>query len=67
MKCQHYRDSQILLKPEQVATILCFSPQTVRRLAAQKSIPAFKIGKLWRFDPKEIYEFTKAKEEKLND
>lgn len=33
-----------------MALILKVSPDTVRRLVATGGIPAFRVGRLWRFD-----------------
>ena len=41
--------SQRLLTLEQVADYLNVNKFTVYRLMAQKELPAFKVGKQWRF------------------
>ena len=41
--------SPLVLNPEQVATLLQCHPKTVLRLAQAGKIPAFKLGRLWRF------------------
>jgi excisionase family DNA binding protein len=38
-----------LLTTQQVAEYLCVDKFTIYRLVTQKKIPAFKIGKQWRF------------------
>lgn len=41
------------------AKILNMHPTTVRERASKKEIPAYKIGKYWKFDPKELEFFVK--------
>ena len=38
-----------LLTTQQLAEYLCVDKFTIYRLVTQKKIPAFKIGKQWRF------------------
>jgi len=38
-----------LLTTQQVAEYLCVDKFTIYRLVTQKKMPAFKIGKQWRF------------------
>ena len=39
---------------DEVAAMLGVSSVTVRTLARNGQLPAYRIGKLWRFDPAEI-------------
>ncbi|QDJ13802.1 excisionase [Mergibacter septicus] len=41
------------------AKTLNMHPTTVRERAGKKEIPAYKIGKYWKFDPKELEFFVK--------
>src|SRR5579864_1861922 len=50
-----------LLDSKDVAKLLGFTPAYVDRLAARGDIPAFHIGKLFRFDPDEIAAWIKKK------
>lgn len=43
-----------LMTIEQVAQLLQLQPETVRTMARQGRIPALRIGRLWRFDRKQI-------------
>jgi len=38
----------------EMAAILKKSPWTVRKMARNKEIPAFKVGKDWRFYPSDV-------------
>ena len=38
------------LRPNEIAKILKLHPFTVTRLAREGTIPAFKVGGVWRFD-----------------
>ena len=42
------------LSTEEVATILGRSPQWVRQAANDATIPAEKVGHLWRFNPDDL-------------
>ena len=42
------------LTAEQVAERLNRRVEWVRQAAAAETIPAFKVGSLWRFDPEDI-------------
>ena len=42
---------------EELAKDLRLDPYTVRRLARSGKIPAFKVGRQWRFDVKTIEEW----------
>jgi len=43
-----------LLTPRQVAQVLQVSPQLVRAFCHDGTIPAFKIGALWRVHPDDL-------------
>lgn len=43
-----------LMTIEQVAQFLQLQPETVRAMARQGRIPALRVGRLWRFDRKQI-------------
>ena len=43
-----------LLTIEQVAQFLQLQPETVRSMARHGRIPALRVGRLWRFDRKQI-------------
>ncbi|KAA6209613.1 helix-turn-helix domain-containing protein [Avibacterium paragallinarum] len=47
------------INTEKAAKLLNMHPATVRERAKKKEIPAYKIGKYWRFDPKELEFFVK--------
>ena len=38
------------LTVDEVAAYFGISPATVRRLAASGKLPAYRVGKLWRFE-----------------
>ena len=42
------------LTAEEAAKMLGMNAGMVRKLARDGSIPAYKFGKLWKFDPKEL-------------
>lgn len=44
---------------EEVASSLKLHPYTVRRLAREKKIPAFRVGGQWRFRKDEIDKWSK--------
>lgn len=46
-------------KAEHFIKTLNMHPTTVRERAGKKEIPAYKIGKYWKFDPKELEFFVK--------
>jgi excisionase family DNA binding protein len=45
-----------LIGIKELQELLGISERTIRRLLAERSIPAYKIGQRWRFDPKEVKE-----------
>ena len=44
---------------EEIAKYLKLHPYTIRRLAREKKIPAFRVGGQWRFRKDEIDAWTK--------
>ena len=53
------------LRAEEIAARLGVSPATVRQKAAAGLIPAFKIGKLWRFRADLIEQLIAALEDEF--
>jgi len=45
---------------EEIATYLKLHPYTVRRLAREKKIPAFRAGGQWRFRKDDIDQWSKS-------
>lgn len=45
---------------EEVARYLRIKPETVRMMARAKSLPALKVGKVWRFRAREIKETLRS-------
>ena len=54
-----------IMTAEQVAKYLCLHVMTIRQLARDGEIPAFKVGKLWRFK-KELLEQWIVKQWEMN-
>ena len=52
-----YRRNRDYATTAEVALMLGVSEVSVRTYANKGLIPAYRVGKLWRFDPKEIREF----------
>jgi excisionase family DNA binding protein len=50
---------------EEVATYLRLPQSTVYKLAQDKVLPGFKVGKHWRFRREAILEWIKFKESRL--
>jgi excisionase family DNA binding protein len=48
---------------EEIAKYLKLHPYTIRRLAREKKIPAFRVGGQWRFRKDEIDKWSKNKKE----
>jgi len=46
---------------EEIAKHLKLHPYTIRRLAREKKIPAFRVGGQWRFRKDEIDKWSKNK------
>ena len=49
------------LTAAEAAQIVGISDRHIRRLARAGDIPAYRFGKLWKFDPKELREFCANK------
>ena len=47
---------QDLLKPSEVAALLKLQRKTVYKLANRGIIPAYRVGRSWRFNRREILE-----------
>lgn len=45
----------LLLTVQETADLLRVDPDTVRRLARQRELPAVKVGKEWRFSRDEVF------------
>ena len=45
---------------EEIAKYLKLHPYTIRRLAREKKIPAFRVGGQWRFRKDEIDKWSKV-------
>ncbi len=52
-------DNEILTVDE-IAAYLKLGKKTVYKLAAEKQIPAFRVGKFWRFKKAEIDEWINS-------
>lgn len=50
-----------ILTVEEVAEYLKLAKKTVYKLASEKKIPAFRVGKFWRFKKTDIEEWIKNK------
>lgn len=50
-----------LLNIKEAAQYLNLKPDTVRTMARQRRIPAFKMGHVWRFDPHEVKQWLDEK------
>ena len=48
----------------QAASYLGLSPKTMYAWAEDHRIPAYKIGRLWRFDRAELDEFVRGRDQK---
>jgi excisionase family DNA binding protein len=51
---------EMLIDAEAAAEILHLHPKTVKRFAAAGTIPALKLGKLWRFRASSLDDWAKA-------
>jgi excisionase family DNA binding protein len=50
-----------LLDSADVATLLKIDPMTLQRMARSGALPAFKVGKLWRFRKSDLDEWVKSR------
>jgi excisionase family DNA binding protein len=46
---------------EDVAHLIRVKPGTVRAMAKRGDLPAFKVGKMWRFNPTAVRQWLKEK------
>jgi excisionase family DNA binding protein len=53
--------SQRFLSLQQTATYLGLSPKTLYVWAEKRLIPAYKLGRVWRFDREELEHFLKQR------
>jgi len=51
---------ETLLTIEEVAAILQLPRETAYKYARNQTIPAFKVGRHWRFEPNDIQKFMSA-------
>jgi excisionase family DNA binding protein len=58
----------LLWNDSQIATAMGISVKRVQELARMGLLPAFKIGKKWRFDPDEVRSWVKknGRSKKMN-
>ena len=56
-----------ILTTERVAMLLGISVVQLRYLAQTGQVPAFKVGKLWRFEKSALMRFAGAQEGESND
>lgn len=49
-----------LLTPVQVAEMFQVPVRTVHALARKKKLPAIKVGRLWRFDLRELWKWIEG-------
>jgi excisionase family DNA binding protein len=52
---------QRYLSVEQTAIYLGLSPKTIYSWAEKREIPAYKVGRVWRFDKAELDDFVRGK------
>lgn len=55
--------SSDILTVDEVAEYLKITKKTVYKMAVEKKIPAFRVGKFWRFKKTEIDEWIKSNRE----
>lgn len=53
--------SEVLATCTEIAQFLRVQPSTVRRLAAQGEVPAFKVGRQWRFSMSKVREWAERR------
>ena len=46
---------------DEVSKYLRFHPHTIRKMAREGQIPAFKVGNQWRFDIEAVNKWKQAK------
>ena len=42
---------------DEIAQVLRLQPETIRQMARDGRIPAHKVGRVWRFDRREVQEW----------
>jgi excisionase family DNA binding protein len=61
-------DEQEVLTAQEVAEKLRVTPKTVHNMAASGTLPAFRVGRLWRFNAKDVQNLVETpKETKAQD
>ncbi len=58
--------SAIYLTAEEAAKVLSIHPITIRRMAASGKIPAFRIGRVWRFVEVDLLSYARAQYQRAN-
>src|SRR5579863_665992 len=53
-------DFERVLNTEEAAALLQIHPKTLQRMARQRSVPAFRIGDLWRFRASALDEWLRS-------
>jgi excisionase family DNA binding protein len=53
-----------LLTPEQAAEVLQITPKTVRQYITSGSLPAAKMGRVWRIDQKDLRDFIEKQKQR---
>jgi excisionase family DNA binding protein len=53
-------DFERVLNTEEAAALLQIHPKTLQRMARQGSVPAFRIGDLWRFRASALDEWLRS-------
>src|SRR5579863_2182895 len=53
-------DFEPMLNTEEAAALLQIHPKTLQRMARQGSVPAFRIGDLWRFRASALDEWLRS-------
>lgn len=58
----HLRNVNQQLKATDIARLFGVTRTTVYRMATQKRIPCYRIGKSWRFDPQTLIFWLRKKD-----
>ena len=53
-------DFERVLNTEEAAALLQIHPKTLQRMARQGTVPAFRIGDLWRFRASDLDEWLRS-------
>ncbi len=51
---------------DETAEFLSLKPDTVRGMARNKRIPAIKVGRVWRFEPRDIADWLRSQKNETN-